>query len=111
MKLFLLSVGSLFLSPLALADQCIIVERDQADRAVAALQSAERVQSFCAPCRETAPRSLPRGPVTLKAYGNGGLVAVVLNGAEIDLAYTYVDGRNLAQLAGCPTEDVDSELK
>ena len=92
------------------ADQCLVISRDQAAKAIFELFEAKSIQAFCEPCGDTAPSD----SVTLKTISVTKSVAndveVLLNGEAIDLAYTYVDGVNLASLSNCPTVGVSQEI-
>jgi len=94
----------------AMADQCMYLDtKDVADRAAGILTAAKTIQSFCAPCGDSAPEFLRKGSISVGNDEWGHYVK--MNGDILDLAYTYVDGKNLAKLAGCAANDVPDSIQ
>lgn len=99
--------------PSAGADQCQAVQRTEADWAVRLIRAVRMTIQYCQPCGE----KVPSPPTRLKKAGVKpssveGSSAVMLNGKEVDLAYTYVQTgpktfANVAKLVGCSADGVD----
>jgi hypothetical protein len=94
---------------LARADQCQLVDREVAERALRAIRASRgRVLAHCAPCGDPPP-SLGEAfvPGTVNSTGSSLLV----DGTERDLAYLYLEVapnlfENIALRAGCPAEGI-----
>lgn len=107
----ILPVVSMLLFSIAQADQCAYVSKDQAQAALKAVQKAEDVDSLCQPCGETQAQGIGFNTAEAKPVGSENFWGLYLDGRLTDLAYTYVDGKNLAAIVGCETMYVDYELK
>jgi hypothetical protein len=93
----------------ARADQCQLVERDVAERAMSAIRASRgRVLAHCAPCGDPPPSAgaafVPR---SVSSTGSSLLV----DGTERDLAYLYLEVapnvfENVALRTGCPASEV-----
>ena len=111
-----LVLGSLTLAPgLAGADQCAYVVPGQAQDAVQLLEVGKDIIQFCEPCGDTAPALVHVESFTAAETGFEGTWEVSVNGAGIDLAYTFIDngdGRwiNLAEMVDCETDGVSCML-
>jgi hypothetical protein len=123
-KIYLFSVMALAMtqSTLALADQCQIVTRQQADAFVSNIRQGDLIGSLCEPCGETPDEAggIPLITVNkIMVSGEGEDSEVYINDEGIDLAYTYIITAetstsrtlmNAAKLVGCPCEDVSENL-
>ena len=107
----------LLLSASTYADQCQLVSSTMAKRATILLQNGSEIASLCQPCGETiasAKISVARSVKSASAvYGN--LQAVLINGKNVDLAYTYVKVApnkyiNVAKAIGCKADDVSEVI-
>ena len=108
----ILPILSLVLFSVAHADQCMYVDKATAERAFSILERANVVHGLCQPCGEVEAVKMPFTSVTVKKVGNDkSYWGVFIDDQNIDLAYTYVDGVNLADLAQCPADGVDHKLK
>lgn len=121
-KLAYTIVFAVLASVSAQADQCqIIADKgdfqntlpgtalEVANKAVELLNSAQQVELFCEPCGDTEPTPLEKSEARV-ARVEGGDFSVDYGDYELDLAYTYVDGANLAHAAGCDVKDVSERL-
>lgn len=106
-KLFVTAV--LLLGSTVFADQCNWVTKNQAERAARILAETERVQSYCEPCG-VMPSYMIIPSVRIQKTEDIIHYQVIVGKKAIDLAYTYVNGLNLAKLVGCPTQDVSSAI-
>jgi|GEM_PF-4994859 hypothetical protein len=111
MKRVLLAVAAFLSTSAAMADQCQVVSREQAQAAVSALQHSMRTHELCQPCGETKAKEIDYAFLQLQRVGNTGY-QVLVDDQAIDLAYTYVHGKNLAVKVGCPvTADVSLSIR
>ncbi len=104
----------LFVSALARADQCELVDADVGQRAATAIAGSHaRVLSYCAPCGDPLPAiGAAHTPHDVR-YVAG---SVVIDGASVDLAYTYLEVapnvfENVALRTGCSAFDVPEVLR
>jgi hypothetical protein len=111
-------LSSISLGPSARADQCAWISTEQADRALRLLQPGTEYLLYCEPCGEKKPTS--SGAVQfaeVRVVDGGKYREVVIDGKEVDLAYTFVktdasssEYENLARLAGCPATSVSDSI-
>lgn len=95
----------------ALADQCEVLTPAQAQTAIQLLMSAKRIQLLCQPCGESMATDLTYQTLALTRFSQtDNLWTIKLDKENIDLAYTYVDGKNLALQSACPAVDVTPEV-
>ncbi|AGH94550.1 hypothetical protein [Pseudobdellovibrio exovorus] len=107
-----LIVASLILvGSIASADQCAYISKAQAGKALKALVDASKVQTLCEPCGETRAQTVRVESLGMKKTGYQNYSEVTVNEKGIDLAYTYVNGLNLAKLVGCPASGVSASLR
>lgn len=111
MKKMILTTLVVLMGSSAFADQCAFVSKAQAAMAVRALLSAQRIQSLCEPCGETSATELDPDSVEMKKSGYENSYQVSLDDQGIDLAYTYVNGTNLAKVVGCTAEGVSPTIE
>lgn len=112
MKKILVSLTSvLMLASQANADQCAYVTKTEAEKAVKAIIETQTIQSLCIPCGESKAETIELESVGFRKVSAGQYHEVMINGQGIDLAYTYVNGLNLAKLVGCPASGVSAALK
>lgn len=107
-KTLFITVFSL-LSSAAFADQCAVVNAEMTRKALSILKDAQTVHSFCQPCGDRAPQKLYVRNASFKQFDNSNY-EVLINGKSIDLAYTYVNGLNLATIVGCKTTGVSPAI-
>lgn len=100
-KILLTSIISL-ISTAAFADQCAVVNAQMTSKALSVLKDAQTVHEFCEPCGDVRAQKLFIRNVSYRAYDKSNF-EILINGKSIDLAYTYVNGLNLAKIVGCPT--------
>jgi hypothetical protein len=98
----------------ARADQCAVVDRATAARAIDELFRHAEIISYCEPCGDAAPGLPTHAARAMTRHVEGG-VEVVIDGRPVDLAYTYVQTsshryENLAALVACPTTGVSPSL-
>lgn len=95
MRVILLLLSVMF-SAGAVADQCQVVEVEQAEAFVKMVKRGDMLGSLCEPCGE-APTELG-GPtfaeiqrIAIRPWSDQpGMAEVLINGQPIDLAYTFV---------------------
>jgi hypothetical protein len=96
----------------AFADQCLVVTKGQAEQAVAIIKTAKTMQNFCELCGDLAAQDFgPYETLEIKENASQNTAEVVVDDQAIDLAYTYVDGLNLANLVGCSAMGVSDSIK
>ncbi len=97
------------------ADQCQWVTPAQAEKAQQLLAKHTSIVEYCEPCGEKAP-GMPYAVKDVSiATPSDGYKEIEINGKGVDLAYTFVKisstkYKNLANLAGCPAQDVSKVL-
>lgn len=111
MKSLLLIAGLLSLSSVAMADQCQYVTKDQAQKALKIALETSKVESLCEPCGEARPQKVDVKSIGIQDVNSQGYWGLMINNQNVDLAYTYVNGLNLAKLAGCEAQDVSLSLQ
>lgn len=103
--------GLVFLaSASALADQCAYVEKSQATAALRIALETSTIEALCEPCGETVPVTLQVTSIGIEDAQFQDFWKLMINGKNADLAYTYVNGLNLAKLVSCPATGVRSSL-
>ncbi len=110
MKLVLL-LGIVSFSSVSMADQCAYVTKAQAKAALKMVLETTTLQTLCEPCGETAAKKVTYKDVGVRDVKYQGYWELQVDGAGLDLAYTYVNGLNLAQLVGCPATRVSPSIK
>lgn len=101
---------SLIISGNVLADQCAYITKKQAQKAVKRLIKAESIETLCEPCGETISQRVEIESVTFANTGYQNYYEVSVNGKGIDLAYTFLKGKNLAKSVRCETTGVSSRI-
>ncbi len=101
----------MFSSHLAKADQCALVPKDVADNAYHLLKNAKSYIDFCAPCMDKEPVTKNINNVEIQSVyykpTNKTLYQILIDGTSIDIAYVYVNGKNLGMQAKCtPIQDI-----
>jgi hypothetical protein len=113
MRTILLGLSLLAVARVAHADQCQVLDADQATAAVKLLTNAT-ILAYCEPCGDAPPATVP-GPKAHSVQTHLGSskheLTVAVDGKEIDLAYTYIQtGKstitNVARMVGCPATGV-----
>ena len=94
-----------WLPSLANADQCALIPQDVAEKAYTLLSQSKDYTDFCAPCNDTEPvtkqiKTLDIQSVYLK-YADETLYQILINDKPIDIAYIYINGKNLGMQANC----------
>lgn len=98
------------LASIANADQCAYITRQQAEKAIKAVLDTTKLQTLCEPCGESKPQSLTIKSIGIKDVGYQGYWQLSVNDQGLDLAYTYVNGLNLAKVVGCTATGVSAAL-
>lgn len=98
-------VSILFICNSASADQCAYIDEKTKDAAYSILESINDYVDFCAPCQDGEPtehkiNKLNYEQVEYTKNGNK-FYQIYINDNPIDIAYIYVNGRNLGILANC----------
>jgi MYXO-CTERM domain-containing protein len=115
---------SMLVPAIAQADQCAWVSKTEAIAGAKDLGAnfGSKYLSFCEPCGDTAPKAVTVKAVSFSwADDAHTYFEVKVNGAPVDLAYAYTavdadaDGKtdywqNVGEAAGCPVQDVSSQL-
>lgn len=96
---------------LAYADQCEWVSWDVAEKAYNLLLNSLDYTHFCAPCMDKEPITKQINTVDIKPVDRKGnsktLYQILINNKPIDIAYVYINGKNLGMQADCtPIGDV-----
>jgi hypothetical protein len=110
MKNVVISIVMVLASSISLADQCAYISKEQAIEAVQILSKTNSVQILCELCGDTEATTLDVKTFGMRSAGYQNYSEVVINDLGIDLAYTYVNGVNLALLVKCPTQGVRPSL-
>lgn len=126
-----LTAMSLFGATSAWADQCAVLNREQAVAAAALLQRNEEVMHFCEPCGENIllvpPAKIEKiRSVQIKPWeGDKKSFVVEVNGRQTDLAYLFLTTAelrpesglnekvrfNVGRMAGCESSDTSIYLR
>lgn len=111
MKALLFTVATLF-SITAMADQCQMVSRAEAERALLLIQPGSTVSTFCELCGDTKP-TRTEVVSSVSAAITDGTSVVSINGESVDLAYLYLKVApnkkvNVALAVGCETLDAST---
>lgn len=110
-KLFFCFLVIIFsLRPLK-ADQCALIPKDVANNAYNILKNVEFYIDFCAPCMDKEPAIKYINNVEIQSVyykpTNETLYQILIDSTPIDIAYVYVNGRNLGMQSNCtPISDV-----
>lgn len=135
---FLISFIITGFSMMAVADQCAVIDRAQAEAFTKMVNIGDQVGFLCEPCGETTteigsvpqtevqsisvqPFSLPRpsNPDDYIDASERDFVTVAINDQTVDLAYTYINTTrhdwysvsiNAAFLVGCHAEGVTPQI-
>lgn len=98
------------------ADQCQLIPKDQALQAIERLDVGDTIYEFCEPCGDRTPKPVSVRNLRVDTLEQGKFWRVLVNGQNIDLAYTYVKSSigsnpiNLAVLSDCPAGSVSPVL-
>lgn len=95
----------------AFADQCQLISKSEAKKALNLVVGSEKVELLCELCGEEAPKSVSVQSIGIEKSGFGETWELKVNGKSADLAYTYVNGHNLAQIVGCEVFGASSVLR
>ena len=92
----------------AFAVQCINLSKDQALAAQLAIEHVSKkvpdflvIDQYCEHCLDAYPRPIVVDEVTVTHDAKN--YYLLINEEKVDIAYIYVDNKNLASLAGCKT--------
>jgi hypothetical protein len=94
----------------ASADQCAYVTRDMAAQALRIVMDAGSVQTYCEPCGDRGATYVDVKAVGMADVNYQGYWEMQINGRGVDLAYTFVNGMNLAAIVSCPTQGVSRSI-
>lgn len=99
----------------AFAEQCISLNRTQAIKAQVAIENVSLkvkdflvIDHYCEHCFDPYPKPIVVDSVHVDHDKNGYYIKI--NDEKIDIAYIYVDNKNLASLAGCKAIAVSNEI-
>lgn len=115
-KQLVMTFTLLVLSTQVWADQCSTLPNDKAIHAKKLISKFIKsneiavIDIFCEACMDTTPKALVAENVELKNFQVKGYQEIYLNDKPIDLAYTYINGENIANLIGCKTIGVEKFL-
>lgn len=93
------------------ADQCQLVQKKQAQKALNLVIESNRVEGFCELCGDELPKLLVVKKVSIERAGFGDFWEIKINDQTTDLAYTYVNGHNLAEIVECDVNGVSAVIK
>ena len=105
-----LVVLAMFVSFSAMADQCQLVSKSMAKKALLMAVETTSLKSFCELCGDEKAKTINVKEIAIADANYGNFWELKINGKTQDLAYTYVNGLNLAKLVGCKTHDVAPAL-
>lgn len=114
MKMLTLAFGfavAMTTASLAMADQCAYITKAQAEKALKAVLETTKVQTLCEPCGESKPQTLAVKSIGIRDVNYQGYWELFANDKGLDLAYTYVNGLNLAKFAGCSANGVSLSIQ
>ncbi len=110
-KIFLMRMLFIFFSLYILctspvrADQCEWVFWDVAEKAYKLLKHSKDYTEFCAPCMDKEPITLQINTLDIQLVHqkdtDDRLYQILVNGKSIDIAYVYINGKNLGMQANC----------
>ena len=96
--------------------QCKFLPKEKARSAIRLIQKLQKedkipvLDLYCESCRDTTPKPIVIDIVRADPFQVKGYLAVKVNGSNLDLAYTYIKGENLAQIVGCKTKNISRFL-
>lgn len=106
-SLFLVFIGLLFISNNAAADQCVYIDEKTRDAAYEMLKTTDVYTDFCAPCQDAEPIEKKVDKLEYKKVdymeNDEQFYKIYINDKPIDLAYVYINGRNLGMQTSCKT--------
>lgn len=108
-KIVLIALASM-MSLSVMADQCAYITKEQAKEALKIAIDANKVESLCEPCGETQAKELEVKSIGISDVDYEGYWELQINGSGVDLAYTYVNGMNLAKLSACEATGVSETI-
>lgn len=90
-----LAVAALLFTHTALADQQLWISKPDAEKALALVNEAGSIRTFCAPCKETTSElvKVKRTDVERASDDDPNYWTLSVNGEGIDLAYAYAPVR------------------
>ena len=106
----------LMTSTLAWADQCSTLPADKAQQAYKIIDKFIKsneiavLDIYCEACRDDYPIAIVADSVDIKEFQVKGYKEVLINDKNVDLAYLYLNGENIAKMVGCKTMGVDQYL-
>lgn len=107
---------ALLLISQAFADQCSVIPKLKANKALSLLKNFKHnnsiavIDKYCKACRDESPQAIVIDEVSISDFQIKGYREVKINNEVIDLAYYYLNGENIAQMVGCNTIGVDRLL-
>lgn len=110
-KLFFCFLVTMLSLHLAKADQCALLQKNVADNAYNLLKNTESYIDFCAPCMDKEPVAKHINNVEIQSVyykpTDKNLYQIFINDTPIDIAYIYVNGKNVGIQSECtPIQDV-----
>ncbi len=111
MKRMFITAILTMLSFSAMADQCQLLDKADAERGAQILSQGTVAYKLCEPCGETTPEKIEITTVEAVDARYQGLYEVLVNGKWVDLAYIYdAQGQNVALQTNCQAQDVSSTI-
>lgn len=104
-KLFVLLLVYTISLSLARGDQCELIPQDVATKAYDLLITSDSYTYFCAPCmdREPVTEKINKLDIQQVYYDieDETLYTILINDKPIDIAYIYINGKNLGMQVNC----------
>lgn len=91
----------------AIAAQCVVLPEEKANKAVELLIKHKKrnpiavIDLYCEACRDEYPRPIVLENVELINFQVEGYKQIMINNKKIDLAYSYLNGVNIASMIDC----------
>ncbi|TNE99146.1 MAG: hypothetical protein EP326_08590 [Deltaproteobacteria bacterium] len=96
----------------AMADQCQLLDKADAERGAQILSQSSVAFDFCEPCGDTAPQKMEIQTVEAVKSNYRDYYEVRVNGRAVDLAYTFdAQGQNVALQTSCSASDVSASIE
>jgi hypothetical protein len=94
----------------ALADQCMLVPKQQALAAMTRLEPGQTIYSLCELCGEKQPKPIVIKTIELINDPSTKLWGIKINSSGVDLAYTYVRSHDLNDRQSRSKPDTNSQI-
>lgn len=91
----------LFFPSLGKADLCAYLDKNTFDKAYDILSNATEYIEYCPLCDDTTAMSNVIKKISF-VQPDEDVYEIYINDTPVDIAYAYVDGKNVGLMAGCP---------